>query len=72
MGPPGPAGEAANVDGLVAQINELKVEIEALKNKKLPDIPIELYDRDTGELIEPRWYVPLGEPIQLDLERGTK
>jgi thioredoxin 1 len=49
-------------------IQPLLDRIHALENKKLPDIPVEIYDADTGALIGRRTY-PQGQPIKLSTKR---
>lgn len=49
-------------------IQPLLDRIQALENKKLPDIPVEIYDADTGALIGRRTY-PQGQPIKLSTKR---
>lgn len=49
-------------------IQPLLDRIQALENRKLPDIPVEIYDADTGALIGRR-VVPVGQPIKLSTKR---
>lgn len=59
-----PHGNGPDVSFLTIEINKLRAELAAIQQKKLPDIPVELYNADTGELIGRR-VVPLGQPIKL-------
>lgn len=71
QGPQGPAGADADVSGLLLEIKALRDKVAELEARKLPDIPVELYDAETGEKVSERM-VPLGQPIQLYTRRKAK
>ena len=64
QGPAGPPGKDADVSFLTIELNRLRAKVAELEARKLPDIPVEIYNADTGELIGRR-VVPLGQPIKL-------